>query len=176
MEQADFNGQIEKHRARVKKYNTVSGIIGIVKAICALLLVFCVVLSFYFMFSGNLRAKMVIWCLIAGASLVAIWIYHDKIRDKIKHSNDMISINKRHIDRISDIESANDISQPYLYSDEFIKRQTTTASNDRDTGFSYYYEKSISRDDASSFRKKPVEEQEDPELFAKATAIKFLLM
>ena len=176
MEQNDFSVKIEKHRAKIKKYKAVSDAVGCVKLVLALLLGFFIALSFYFMFSGSLQAKMIIWCLISGASLVAVWIYHDKIRDKIKHSNDMISTNKRHLGRIADIESSNGYLQPYFSSDEYAKQQAAVTNLNRETGFSNFYENTIKKDASGNFTQIQVEEPDDPEVFAKATAIKFLLM
>ena len=176
MEQAGFTGQIEKHEARIKKYSAISGAVGCVKMLFALLLCFFIILSFYFMFSGNLRAKMIIWTLIAGSSLVAVWIYHDKIRDKIKHSKDMITINKGHIARIANVESVADMPQLYFSGDEYMKQQTTVISLNRDTGFSDFYENTIKNDAAGGFARKPAADPADEEVFAKGNAIKFLIM
>ena len=176
MEQAEFTGQIEKHEARIKKYSAISGAVGCVKLLFALLLGFFIVLSFYFMFSGNLRAEMIVWCLITGASLVAVWIYHDKVRDKIKHSGDMITINKKHMDRIADIETANDSLQPFFTSDDFTTQQTAVINLNRDTGFSNYYEDTIKKDSSGGVTRKPAADPADEEVFAKAATIKFLMM
>ena len=175
MEQTEFIGQIEKHEARIKKYTSISGVVGLAKLLFALALGLFIILSFYYMFSGNLRAKMVLWCLIAGASLVAIWIYHDKIRDKIKHSRDMISINKKHLDKISDLETASEVALPCLTGEEYTRQQTVVTGINRDTGFSNYYESRITKDPAV-FKTAPPKEPADEEVFAKATAIKFLMM
>ena len=175
MEQNEFNGQIEKHRARIKKYKTVSSVTGCMKLLLALLLGLFIALSFYFMFTGNLRAKMIVWCLISGASLVAVWIYHDKIRDKVKHSRDMISINLNHLARITEIEAVNDSLHPCFTGDDYTKQQTAVINLNRDTGFSAYYENTIKKD-AASLKKPPPKEPVDEEVFAKATAIKFLMM
>ena len=176
MSDIEFTGQIGKHEARIKKYTTVSHIATCIKILLILTTSMFFGLSIYKILSGNAVAKLIIACLMAGASLVALCLYHDKIREKIKHSKDMIKVHKKHLARISSIESDAATLQPYITDDESVKQQTVVTNMNRDTGFSNYYADTMLRVSPGGHKNKPPEEPANDELFAKATAIKFLLM
>jgi len=95
--QDKFSSIIKEHEARLKKYNVVSNIVGYIKLLFVLLLG----VSLYFLFTKSFPTMLIIISLIELVVLIGFWIYHSKIHNKIDYSSSIISINKRHLDRIS---------------------------------------------------------------------------
>jgi hypothetical protein len=93
MKRMEFAIQIDKHRAIVRKYEAVSSIVRSAR----LLPFFLMGASLYLTLTRGFPAELI----IAGpVALVALWVYHDKVRKKISSSKDIIAINKRHLDRM----------------------------------------------------------------------------
>ena len=128
MEQTEFTRQIDKHEAMLKKNNTVSGIVGYTK----LLLFLLIGVSLFFIFVKSFKVEIFILILVEASTLIVLWIYHYKVRGKISHSNEIIAINKGHLDRLTgmwaaipDIETGfTDNDSPY-YSDLDIAGNTS---------------------------------------------------
>ena len=172
----EFANQITKYETRIKKHTAISHITTCLKLLLGLAVTTFLGLSIYNILNGGLRAKTVIACLMSGAALFAVCLYHEKVREKIKHSHDMIAVNRKHFERISSIETDAALLQPYITDEESVRQQTVVTSMNRDTGFSNYYVNAIQKGDPGATKRKPAIEPDDDELFAKATAIKFLLM
>ena len=176
MKDAGFIGQIEKHEARIKKYTTISRIATAIKILLILTTSSFFGLSVYKILSGNAVAKLIIACLMAGASLVALCLYQDKTREKIKHSKDMIKVIGKHSDRITNIETDDSLLHQYFTNDESVKQQTVVTKMNRDTGFSNYYANTVLKDSPGGYKRTPADEPVNDDVFAKSAAIKFLLM
>lgn len=97
MKQKEFIRRIEKHKAILKKNNAVFDFIGYIK----LLFVVIFTVSLYFIFTKKFSSELIMLVLVELISLIALWIYHDRLSKKINYSNEIIAINQRHLDRIS---------------------------------------------------------------------------
>jgi len=95
--QHKFLSIIKEHETHLKKYNTLSNIVGYIKLLFVLLL--SVLLCF--LFTKSFPTILIAIGLIELVALTGFWIYHNKIHTKIDYSISIISINKRHLDRIS---------------------------------------------------------------------------
>ena len=97
MGRKEFEDRIEKHKASLKKYTAASIAAGYFKL--ALFLLISLTLSY--MFFRKFVTAAIILCLVEGLAFVALLLYHDKINEKIKHSNKMIAINRNHLDALT---------------------------------------------------------------------------
>lgn len=95
--QNKFNKRIEKQTAILKKENALFNTVGYIKLL--LLLLFGV--SAYLTFSRGFPLLFIAVSMAELMILIIVWIYHNKINERIKYSNGIIAINGRHLDRIS---------------------------------------------------------------------------
>ena len=178
MDKAGFTSQIEKHETRIKKNTTLSRAATIAKLLLALATASFISMTIYRTLTAGPSIKSAMPALISAAALFAAHLYHSKLKEKIKHSYEMISINKRHIDRITDIETAADLPQPLtsdeIYEDE--KQQTPTTATSRETCFADYYANAMKKAEASGFGTKPALTPNISQAYAKATSTRFLFM
>ena len=97
MKKEEFEQQIQKYEEMLKQQNRTFKALGYIK----LLHVLFIGILIYLVFIGDVN---MIWLIINGviaAVLVIFWIYQEKLKEQINYSKGMISINWRHLDRIS---------------------------------------------------------------------------
>lgn len=95
--QNKFNRRIERQKALLKKESLLFNVIGYIKLL--LILLFGVLA--YFTFAKNFPSLLFVVSMVELIILIIVWIYHSKLHEKIEFSNGIISINERHLDRIS---------------------------------------------------------------------------
>ena len=93
----EFISQIEKHKALLKRNIAVSVIVGYLK----LLLFLLIAISLFYLLFKKFSSAALILCLIEGLAFASLVTYHDKIRGRVRHSNEMIAVNKKHLETIS---------------------------------------------------------------------------
>ena len=102
MEHTEFTLQVDKHKAMLRKNHIVFGILGYLKLMLSLLI--GATLSFIFFMGFHIGVVAAV--LAEASAFAALWIYQDKLRGKINHSNELIIIYKGHIYRLSSIWEA----------------------------------------------------------------------
>lgn len=98
----EFISQIEKHRAVLRKYTTVSGVVFYAK----LALFFAMIITLFIIFANSFRAELLLTVFIEIMVMAALWFCHDRVRERIRRSNEIIAKNKRHIAGLSDMLSS----------------------------------------------------------------------
>ena len=96
-----FTHQIVHHEAILKKYEPISNVVGYLKLLLVALLGILVYFAVINGFGTAPKAPPFAMGLVVLVALVALWIYHHQIREKVRYSTAMIAINQRHLDRIS---------------------------------------------------------------------------
>ncbi|MCL2171431.1 MAG: DNA mismatch repair protein MutS [Defluviitaleaceae bacterium] len=120
MKEKEFSDRVKFHEIALKKHTAISDIVGYGK----LFAIFVLGLVLYFLFARDFPVNMAVLGLVIFLANIALWIFHYRLRQKIKFSNSIIAINKRHLDRISGKWSAfSDIGA------EFINREHQYASD-----------------------------------------------
>ena len=99
MEHTEFTNQIDKHKAILKRNYIAIEIIGYMKLLLSLL----IGASIMYLFLTNFKTGIVGIILAEALAVTILWIYSDKLRGKINHSNEIIIIYKGHMYRLSDI-------------------------------------------------------------------------
>ena len=94
-----------EHRARVKKYSAVAGVVPYIKVALFLLTCSFTAIATYQALSGTLRLLPITLLIACGITLVCSQIYHDRLRGKINHSTKMIANTKQITDRITEISA-----------------------------------------------------------------------
>jgi len=172
MEQTEFTSQIAKHKETLRKYNIVSVIIRCSRISFFLL----IIISLYFTYANSFSADMVAVTLMEITTLIALWLYHDKVRDKIRHSSEMIAINKAHSDRISEMITSYDFNKAeFVYLDCEDPCDPDIEVLCKDIDFDGRAEQSFAEYAAAYSERAQFDEKAEP-VYAKASAIKFLLM
>ena len=172
MRRMEITLQIEKHKAIVKKYNTVSGVVGYLKFIM-IPLVFA---ALCFVFIAGLPAELFIVGLLV---IVALWTYHNKVRKILDSSNEIITNNKRLLNEFQGSWT------PYVDGGPITQRDLMNEPG-METSFSEYVEHFYSRKNAENSALNPVVENpaagnfalgwDDQRVAPSKKAIRFLLM
>ena len=102
MEHTEFNRQIDKHKALLKRNYIICEIIGYLRLLFTLLT--GATLSYVFFMS--FRIVVIIAILAEVLAFSILWLCHDKLRGKINHSNEIIVIYNGHIYGLSSIWEA----------------------------------------------------------------------
>ncbi|MCL2355776.1 MAG: DNA mismatch repair protein MutS [Defluviitaleaceae bacterium] len=111
MKKKEFSDRAELHEATLKKQTAISDVVGYGKLFAILIMG----LILYFSFARNFQMNMVSLAVIIFMANIILWIFHYKLHQKIKFSNSIIAINKRHLDRISGKWSAfSDIGAEFI--------------------------------------------------------------
>ncbi|MCL2204143.1 MAG: DNA mismatch repair protein MutS [Defluviitaleaceae bacterium] len=111
MKENEFSNRVKLHEATLKKHTAISDVVGYGKLFAILVLG----LVSYFLFAGNFQMHMVVLGVIIFMANITLWVFHYKLHQKIKFSNSIIAINKRHLDRISGKWSAfSDIGAEFI--------------------------------------------------------------
>jgi len=166
MKHEEFTRQIQKHKALLKKYNAVSNFVGFVKLLILLLMGS----SLYLIFISGFPTGLLIVGVMNCITLIAIWKYHDGIRERIVHSNGIIVINKRHLDRMSGEQAAS----PDWESELFNCLYQTPSYLDADV--SNNAQQILTKKDSENVARIPESKPVDRDIFVKDEAIKFITM
>ena len=97
MKKEEFEFQIEKHEKILEQKNRIFRIIGYIKLLHVLFIGWILYLVF---FSSPDETLLIISGVIT-VILIAFWIFHERLKDKIKYSQGIISINRRNLDRLT---------------------------------------------------------------------------
>ncbi len=98
MNQNIFTDRIEQQEIILKKNYAISDIVGYTK----LLLVILTSISLYLLFTKNISLTLIAVSSAEMLALVILWVFHNKIHEKINYSKGIIAINQKHLDRIAD--------------------------------------------------------------------------
>jgi hypothetical protein len=170
MRRMEFAIQIEKHKAIVRRYKTVSGVVRSAK----LLPFFLMGASLYLSLTRGFPAELI----IAGpVALVALWMYHDKVHKKISSSKDIIAINKRHLARMpGEWSTVSDIESGLAHHAYPLKQQELVEIPGMETDFLNYIGKKLSETDEDSPSKVLATGLKSRPEFNNSKAFRFLLM
>lgn len=106
-----FKKQISEHEIHLKKYTSIFNIVGNLK----ILLVIALAFSVYLLFRLGLSLNTIFVSVGILIILIALWIYHSIITEKINYHKGIISINKKQLDRISyNWDSFDDIGEEFI--------------------------------------------------------------
>jgi len=97
MKKEEFELQIEKYEEILNQQNRTFKMIGFIKLLHVLFVGWII----YLVFFGNASMIALTISGVICALLVIFWIYHEKLKQQINYSKGIISINWRHLDRIS---------------------------------------------------------------------------
>jgi len=136
MRRMEITLQIEKHRAIVKKYNTVSGVVGYLKFIMIPL----AFIALCFVFISGIPAELFI---IGVLAIVALWTYHNKVRRILSSSGEIIDINKRLLNDLPGNRA------PYI-SDGTFRHEDISPEPGMEASFQDYVEHFYARKNAES--------------------------
>ena len=92
-----FFDRIKHHESHLKKDTSISEITGYAKLLAILILGIVV----YLLFVRNFHTILVIGLIVVLLTNIVLWVFHYRVHQKIKYSNSIIAINKRHLDRIA---------------------------------------------------------------------------
>jgi len=97
MKTKQYEQQIKKLEQELKQLQKKFSIISLVKLFHALFIIYFI----YLLFSNTENFTPIIICGLITIILVAFWIYHDKLKQKIDDIKGLINIYLSHLDRIS---------------------------------------------------------------------------
>jgi len=97
MKTAEFEMHVQNNEIILKKYTTLSSIIGYIKLSLVMLLGWLVYLNFF----NEIQILLIILTGLLTIILIILWIYHNRVIEKINDTKGIIAINKRHLARIS---------------------------------------------------------------------------
>jgi len=173
MDKTEFSRQIIKHNDIIRKNATLFDVISCIR----LALFLPLGISLILMFARGFRPAAIISCLLVLVALSAVWKYHERIRERINHSYMIVKINRRHLNKLSDMwasypdisETAVDNNYMYfgaLYDDELVK----------DSDFIKSTKSSSSQNDADSLAPMLIDDLIGQQKYTKRKAVRFLLM
>lgn len=173
MKQVEFTRQIEKHKAKLEKYSAISNLAGYAK----LALFVFISVSLFLLFFKRFSIAAIVLCLLEGAAFVALLIYHDKLRERMLHSNEIIAINRKHLESLADMFD----DFPATESDFLFHKYPSSSVTDfmelfKDTNMPDSIAQSFSDYVAAGAADSGGAEPEDPETLAKNSATRFLFM
>jgi len=97
MKKEAFEQQIKKYEEILQQQNKTFKMIGYIKLGHVLFVGWII----YLVFTGNTNTIALVVSGVIAVALIIFWIYHEKLKEKINYSKGMITINWRHLDRIS---------------------------------------------------------------------------
>ena len=97
MKKQEYEKRVESSTATLTNLTATANMVGYVKLIG----IFVMGVALYFLFSRSYPVPIIITTIALAIILVALWIYHSMLSEKISHVRNIISINKRQLARIS---------------------------------------------------------------------------
>jgi len=97
MKKEEFELRIKKYEEILKQQNRTFKTIGYIKLMHVLFIGWII----YLVFFGNASTIALIISSVIATIIIIFWIYHERLKKQIKYGEGMISINRRHLDRIS---------------------------------------------------------------------------
>ena len=97
MKKEEFEQQIKKYEEILEQQNKTFKTIGFIKLFHVIFIGWII----YLIFAANASTTTLIISGIIAVALIVFWIYHEKLKKQINYSKGIISINWRHLDRIS---------------------------------------------------------------------------
>lgn len=169
----EFSCQVDKHKAILKKYGAISTVVTYARALLFLL----TAASVYFVIVIDFKTELVVTGLIGILAFISLWLYHDKVREKLSHAAEIIAINKEHIKNVSAmLTDFPGVEMDFLYPEDLPSEDFDITELCKDMDFIDQTVNSYT-EYFTVYSIKPPENEEAGRLIpAKSSASRFLLM